>query len=412
MTIIEEPRGLARGADPGDRGDWSEWSDWSDGSDGSDGSDAAHDQGPAAASDEVPRAAERAADAATATPAAEPAGPVGGPRPSRWSAALDWVAAPADTPRFGVRATRVPSATGPRRPRPARRDRTDAVHGATSAAATGRTPRERPAVGQLAPDPRIAERRRRVEQEAEHEAQERRSSRWIAVGVLTGLLAVVVGGVALLMRSPLLEVRTISVDGAAMTGAEAVVTAGGVRIGDSMFRVDTGAVARRISDLDTVATARVERKWPDSLRIVVTERIAVAAVRAGDLWLTVDRDGAVLTTVVSAPSLVRLTVSEPMVVASGSTLPSALSPVDARAAALVADLPDAVRRRLDPVRVERGSVVGTVTTAGARIEVVFGRPDDAVAKGRALLTVLQGADPDSIRLLDLSVPDVPIVTRR
>ena len=185
-----------------------------------------------------------------------------------------------------------------------------------------------------------------------------------------------------------------------------------MRIGDSMFRVDTGAVARRISDLDTVATARVERKWPDSLRIVVTERIAVAAVRAGDLWLTVDRDGAVLTTVVSAPSLVRLTVSEPMVVASGSTLPSALSPVDARAAALVADLPDAVRRRLDPVRVEQGSVVGTVTTAGARIEVVFGRPDDAAAKGRALLTVLQGADPESIRLLDLSVPDVPIVTRR
>jgi hypothetical protein len=78
MTIIEEPRGLARGADPGDRGDWSEWSDWSDGSDGSDGSDAAHDQGPAAASDEVPRAAERAADAATATPAAERRARLGG----------------------------------------------------------------------------------------------------------------------------------------------------------------------------------------------------------------------------------------------------------------------------------------------------------------------------------------------
>lgn len=387
MTIIEEPRGRVRSTDPGDPGDWSEWSD------------ATVAPGAPPASDEP-------------SPAAEPSGPAGATRRSRWSAALDWVAAPADTPRFGVRATRVPAAARPRRPRPARRARTGAVPGPTDAAALRRTPREREAGRGVEPDPRIAERRRRVEQEAEHEAQERRSSRWLVVGVLTGLLGVVLGGAVLLARSPLLEVRTISVDGAAMTGAEAVVTAGGVRIGDSMFGVDTGAVARRISDLDTVATARVERQWPDSLRIVVTERIAVAAVRSGDLWLTVDRNGAVLTTVVSAPGLVRLTASEPMVVATGSTLPSALSPVDARAAALVADLPDTVRRRLDLVRVERGSVVGSVTAAGTRIEVVFGRPDDAVAKGRALLTVLQGADPDTIRLLDLSVPDVPIVTRR
>ncbi len=123
------------------------------------------------------------------------------------------------------------------------------------------------------------------------------------------------------------------------------------------------------------------------------------------------------TTPVRPGGLVRIVPTEPLQQSGPTDIPdsasrASLGDADARAAALLADLPDAARLRLAEVRMDRGSVVAVMRVADGTVDVVFGRAEDAAAKGRALLTVLQGTDPSTLRSIDLSVPDVPIVRRR
>lgn len=349
-------------------------------------------------------------------------------RSARLRSALDWVAAPVAPPRFGVDVgpdvepdvepdpepdvdlsvdLRVDDHLDAGGERPA--ERTDvasprSVRAGDAPSDPVHAPRRRTAV----PDPRIAARRRQVHDEVR---SRRHTARIAAVVAVAAVVAAVVAGAGI-ARSSLLDVRTISVDGAEMTGAVAVATAGGVRAGASMFDIDTDAIARRIEALDTIDSARVERHWPDTVRIVVTERIAVAAIEAKPgVWVTVDGSGAILSTMVTPPRLTRLVASGPVGTGQGAVIEGSLTPADAAAAALIAGLPPAARGRLNDVRVERGSIVAGLVIDDRRVQVVFGRADDAAAKGRALLTVLSGADPAGLLSIDLSVPDVPILAR-
>jgi cell division protein FtsQ len=267
-------------------------------------------------------------------------------------------------------------------------------------------------------DPRFARRRAEVEEDTHRRVVSRRMI-W---AVVCGLLAMIpVAGYALL-RSDVMAVRTISVDGAEFSGAMAVVTAGGVRVGDSMMDVDTGAVARRIESMDLVDSAVVERKWPDRLVITVVERVPVAAIQSTPgRWYAIDRDGTVLTTSVNPPQGLAIVV----VTTSATEQPEQSTPTlrtdsegrtvvssDARnAAVLIADLPEAVRNRLSDIQAGQGGVTAQVRVGERTVAVQFGRGADGAAKGKALLTVLSEANASSLAAIDISVPDVPILDR-
>lgn len=137
---------------------------------------------------------------------------------------------------------------------------------------------------------RFAERRRR---------RRWRSARPLVVLAAAGVLAAVV--LSVVWFTSVFGVRNVEVVGAGAVSEQDITAAAEVRSGEPLARVDVDAVRSRVAALPGVAAVRVRRAWPSTLRITVTERVAVAVAReGGGLWL-VDAQGVLFQQVTAAP---------------------------------------------------------------------------------------------------------------
>ena len=258
-------------------------------------------------------------------------------------------------------------------------------------------PQTRPMPVRFPMDPRI--RRRRIE------VQRRAGRRRLRVLVGVAVLVLLTVGGWLAVRSPLLDVDRIEVQGAAHTPRAAVLGAARLHRGAAMVNVDQAAAGRRIESLPWVGQARVRRAWPGTVLITVTEREPKAVTSTdGQHWALLDGDGRVLElTAARPPGLVALEgVGAPG--AAGTTLETAagalrvaqvLTPALAsRTAAVVAMQGGEIALRLDPH--------GTVR---------LGPPDDIAAKEGAAESVLAQVDAHDLDVLDVRLPSSPALTR-
>lgn len=257
-------------------------------------------------------------------------------------------------------------------------------------------------------DPRIRARRIAVQRD-----EGRKRLRRLALG--TGVVAVAVGLWAL-TRTPLLDVDHVRVAGARRSGAEAVVAATGIEAGDALLTTDVGAAADRIAALPWVQTVDVSRKWPGTVEITVVERRAAAAVPAkvaeGEpaQWILLDASGRMLEVVPDpGPGVLRIEVP-PVAAEPGAVLERGAEAV----LELATGRPAALQDRLLAMRpAPGGAVEGTVRLRNDVLATVrFGRPTQASAKWLALLTVLEGAEPARLQVIDVRVPSAPALTRR
>jgi cell division protein FtsQ len=85
--------------------------------------------------------------------------------------------------------------------------------------------------------------------------------------------------------TPRFGAKNIEVLGATRTEREAILSAGGITEGGNVFALDLRKAERGIAALPWVARARVSRRLPDTVRIEVEEREAVAIVSAGAQYL-------------------------------------------------------------------------------------------------------------------------------
>ena len=67
-----------------------------------------------------------------------------------------------------------------------------------------------------------------------------------------------------------------------------------IRRGDLIFGVDVGAARERLEEIGWVASARVERHLPDTIRVAIRERIPVAVWQKKGKFLLVDAEGVVI----------------------------------------------------------------------------------------------------------------------
>ena len=118
-----------------------------------------------------------------------------------------------------------------------------------------------------------------------------RPNPWQAAFIIL-LVSGLVGAVLwVLFGSRLLAVRQIEVTGLDRLAETEVLAAVDVTR-DPLARVDTDAVAARVSELRLVDSVDVQRGWPATLRVAVTERVPVFALAAADGgYLLVDWEG-------------------------------------------------------------------------------------------------------------------------
>lgn len=126
---------------------------------------------------------------------------------------------------------------------------------------------------------------------------------------LISVLAVATG--LLLYFTPIMAARSIVITGLVVVTQEEVEQAAAVAPDTPLLQIDTDAVAERVATIRRVASARVQREYPSTLRITVTERVPVAVKDYPDGPHLFDRDGVDFATDAPPPGLPYLDADAP-----------------------------------------------------------------------------------------------------
>lgn len=199
----------------------------------------------------------------------------------------------------------------------------------------------------------------------------------------------------ILLGSKLLVVRKIDVQGQRLVARDRVLAASGVRLGEPLVRIDTRAVRDRIEAIQEVETVRVVRRWPATVRIVVTERVPVVVAQRANRFLLMDRYGVTVVTSATRPrDLPVLNV----------TNPAQSDPASRAGITVVGELPPWLGRRVGEVDVPSPEAVTLRLQDGPAI--VWGAPERTNEKLRLLHGLLTVSPPRGVQSIDVSSPEV------
>ena len=251
--------------------------------------------------------------------------------------------------------------------------------------------------GGRAIDPRLRARRIAVRRDEGR----RRLRRATGLGAVMAVAVVLFG----LTRSPVLDVDHVRVSGVQHTSADAIQRASGIRRHAPMTDVDLDRARRGVLALPWVRTVSITRAWPSTVRIVVTERSAVAVVPAGNTGFSlVDGEGRVLE---SSPTLTAgyvVLANVPPPGEPGTTIDASASD----ALDVARSLPSSLRSKVSTIVPDANGVTLRLVAGGV---VRLGDANDLGAKLRAADTVLSEADTKNLCAVDVRVASAPSLTR-
>jgi cell division protein FtsQ len=213
--------------------------------------------------------------------------------------------------------------------------------------------------------------------------------------IAAGVVVVLVAAGAAIWFTPLVAVREVQVQGAALVTVGGVRTAAAVAPDTPLIRVRPGQVERRIlATLPPVRRVEVSRHLPSTLTIRVYERSPAAVVaRGADLWL-IDATGVPYLPVAQQPAdLALLKIPAP-----GPT-----DPATRGALIVLAALPADLRGRLAALSAEGPARIHLELTDGRTI--IWGDATENEAKAKAALVLL----PRPEKTLNVSAPDLVTV---
>lgn len=253
----------------------------------------------------------------------------------------------------------------------------------------------------IAIDPRLRDRRIAVRR-----AQGRRRLRRI---VIVATLVAAAGVSWLVVRSPLLDVDRVAIHGLDRVSLGAAEDALGVGPGAAMMDVDADAAEARLEAIPWVLDAQVQRRWPGTVEVEISERTPVAVTLVDtDTWVLIDAQGRVLSgPLLRDPGLPRLSGIR------GAGEPGSFLHRDSAALlALVTVLPEPFAERVSGIwRDSRGEIwMGLVSED----DIVLGDDLDLRAKVAAALAMVEHLDAEG-RVgweLDVSVPTLPSLRDR
>jgi cell division protein FtsQ len=213
------------------------------------------------------------------------------------------------------------------------------------------------------------------------------------------------GGTYAVYGSSWFRATRVAVSGNQQLTAAQIERAAAVPLGGALVSVDTAAVRRRLlAVLPRIGAVSVERSWPHTIRVAVTERTPSAVLESGVKFTEVDREGVRFATVDRAPAGVPVVQLAPDRSGAAASLRQFGTKRLLQAAIAVAgDLPESLRGQATAIRVRSYDGI-TVELSGGR-EVMWGSADQGPLKG-SVLTALMKAEPDAVHF-DVSAPTAP-----
>ncbi len=241
---------------------------------------------------------------------------------------------------------------------------------------------------------REAKRRTLTATPSESASVGRGTVRGLKLLLLSTVVAVAVVGIGLLLYfTPIMSARTIVVVGLGAVTQDEVVAVAGVPPGTPLLQVDTDAVAEKVAGIRRVASARVQREYPSTLRITVVERVPVVVRDYPDGVHLFDKDGVDFATGPPPPGIPYLDVENP-----GPDDPATKAALE-----VVTSLRPEVASQVG--RVTAPSVAAITLTLIDGRTVVWGTTDRTEEKALKLGALLTQPG----KTYDVSSPDLPTV---
>lgn len=209
--------------------------------------------------------------------------------------------------------------------------------------------------------------------------------------VIFGILAVVV------LASPLVAVRQVSVEGAQYTDAALIESVVESLKGHSVLTVDTRDAERRLESNPWVEAARIRTYFPNRAVIEIAERIPAGWFLGVDNRARViDSEGRVLSVVIGQPTQYR------QITGTGPNLTAgAVASMEYRAAAqLATSIPDELAGLVASLGVAGPNQLTMTLTTGTIIN--FGPPVDIRNKLISVVVLLRRQNPEQIISIDVS----------
>ena len=217
--------------------------------------------------------------------------------------------------------------------------------------------------------------------------------------------------VVLVFFSPLLATQKITVRGASLLETTQVEQKLELLRGVPLTRIDEKKVRELIGQDNVIRSVQVESRPPHELVVTLKERTAVAVVKQGDTYHTVDSDGVSLLESATQPDtsvpLVRFSGDDPQTSAEFHTISTALS-------AMPSEL-------LAQVKEAGATSTSSITlTLRDNTTVQWGTAEESELKAKVLLSLRQAiakraqeetsseAQTQKVTVYDVSAPRVPV----
>lgn len=193
--------------------------------------------------------------------------------------------------------------------------------------------------------------------------------------------------------TPLMSVREVEVSGAHTIPVEEVRAVLDIPYGQPLLQVDANGAASRVAQIPKVESARVQRMYPSTIRVTVTERTPVVFVDAPDGTHLLDKDGVDYEVAPPPPGIPRLV----------TPTPGFDDPKTGAALEVLTSMPEQLRSQVAQISADSISHI-SVTLHDGRV-VVWGGTENSQRKGAVTLALLTQPG----QTYDVSSPDLPTV---
>ncbi|MGB5110096.1 MAG: cell division protein FtsQ/DivIB [Mycobacterium sp.] len=241
---------------------------------------------------------------------------------------------------------------------------------------------------------REAKRRASGRTEQQPKPNNRGVIRGLKVLMWSALMAVLAVGAGLLLYfTPIMSARETVITGLTAITENEIRQAASVQPGTPLLQIDTDTVAERVASIRRVASARVQREYPSTLRITVEERIPLVVKDYPDGPHLFDCDGVDFVTGPPPPGLPYI----------DTETPGPNDPATKAALEVLTSLPPDVSGQVS--RVEAPSVAAITLILFDGRKVVWGTTDRTQEKALKLAALLTQPG----QTYDVSSPDLPTV---
>lgn len=244
-----------------------------------------------------------------------------------------------------------------------------------------------------------ARERRRFERREVRRFTRRARNRRLTWLVAVSVVATLIGLLAIAVYSPLLALRTITIDGASKVSAQAVKGAIDGQLGTPLALIDYGKLRTELDAFPLIRSFATEVIPPSTLKVHILERAPVGLISSPTGFTVVDPAGVVLETTPRRPNGV------PLIDLGGAGTNSVAftAVVD-----VILALPESLRTRVDIVQAtSKDDVRLILVDAGQR--VVWGSAERSALKARVLVELMAAQGANAHVEFDVSAPLSPVV---